>query len=191
MKKIFGIPVTLLVLGLLVLGTATAVLVKYYSNTVTHTVDVSSPLEMTGDTALSISIFGGENIYYEITTKNLANLSLESYPITQVTGPAVWDGTEITEVWLEDPNGLWNVTSMVYIIKDDLSLIPFSNAGILNTTTLKLYFDNTATGTLHPYDRPIGFDEWNYITITTNSAIMPGEYIINSCQLFDPSGTCV
>jgi hypothetical protein len=193
MKKILGIPITLFVLGILVLGTATAVLVKYFSNTITHTVDVNSPLQMIGDTDLSLSIYGGENILYGVTTKNLANVSVDSYPVTMITGPGIWQGTELSEVTLQDPSGTYNVLSLglLYIIKDDGTLILFSNAATLNTTTLKLYVDKTGTATLTKYTRGIGFEEQNNITITTNPAIMPGTYTIKSCQLYDWSGECV
>lgn len=186
MRKILGIPITLFVLGLLVLGTATAVLVKYFSNTVTHTVDVSSPLEMTGDTALSINIFGGENIVYSITTKNLANISIDSYPVTELVGPSVWTGEEFLQVLLVDDSGSYNITSQLYIIKSDGSLIPFADADMLNATKIKLFFDST----LHTYTRPVGFVEQQNITIITNPAIMPGIYTINSCQLYLWNGDC-
>jgi len=43
-KKIFGIPILALVLGLVVLGGASAIIVNYLSNTATATVQVESPL---------------------------------------------------------------------------------------------------------------------------------------------------
>lgn len=190
MKKILGIPIVVAILGLLVIGSGAALLVKYFSNSVTHTVDVTSPLEMVGDTDLSIAVYGGNNIEYSVTTRNLADVDIESYPITEVTGPGSWIGNEFLEVWLEDNSGLHNATSLLYIVKDDGSLIPFTDAGTLDTTTLKLYFDNSATGTLHTYARPVGFVEQNNITVVTNPAIMPGTYTIKSCQLYDWGGTC-
>lgn len=44
MKKIFGIPILTLVIGLVVLGSATALIVNYLSNTAKATVQVESPL---------------------------------------------------------------------------------------------------------------------------------------------------
>ena len=186
MRKILGMPATLFVMALLVIGVGTAVLVKYFSNSVTHTVDVTSPLEIVGDTPLSISVFGGDNIAYTITTRNLANVSIDSYPVTEVTGPDIWDGTEFTAVSLEDGGGVHDITALVYVIKDDGSLIPFSNAATLNTTTLKLFFDST----LHTYTRSVGYDEQISMVFTTNPAILPGTYTVKSCELYDWSGVC-
>jgi len=190
MKRILGMPIAVFIIGLLVIGSGAALLVKYVSNTVTHTVNVLSPLQMTGDTELTMSIFGGDKIQYSVTTTNLVNASIESYPVTIVIGPDIWTGLEFTEIWLEDNAGLHDITTILYAIRDDGVLIPFSNVDTLNTTKLKLFFDNTGTGTLHTYSRPVGFVEQNNVSITTNAAIMPGTYTIKSCQLFDWSGEC-
>lgn len=45
-NKLFGIPITALVIGLVVLGGATALIVNYLSNTATATVQVESPLDI-------------------------------------------------------------------------------------------------------------------------------------------------
>jgi len=186
MRKILGIPATLFVLAVLLVGSGTALLVKYFSNTVTHTVSVDSPIELTGDTPLSINIYGGEAITYTITTKNLADIVIESYPITEITGPDVWSGTEFSEVLLENSSGIYNLTSLLYVIKDDGSLIPFSEVETLSTATVKLFFDST----LHTYTRSVGFEKQDTYTFTTNPAIMPGVYTIRSCELFDWSSSC-
>lgn len=192
MKKILGIPITLFVIALVVAGVGTAMLVKYLSNTVTHTVNVDSPLEMVGDTDLTLNIFGGETIFYGVTTINHADVNIDSYPVTEVTGPGVWEGTEFSEVTLTDPSGTYNVLSLglLYIVKDDGTLIPFSNVGSLNTDTIKIYVDKTGTGTLTKYARGVGFEEQNNVTIITNTNIAPGIYTIKSCQLFDILGNC-
>lgn len=56
-KKILGIPAALFIVGLLVVGGATAALVDYLSNTVTATGDVESPIELNdGNAEFSIDI---------------------------------------------------------------------------------------------------------------------------------------
>lgn len=192
MKKILGMPITLFVLGLLVIGSGTALLVKYLSNTVTYEVTINSPLEMTGDTILAFDVFGGTNIDYSVTTINHADVSVDSYPVTIITGPTVWDGTELTEVTLQDPFGTYNVLTLglLYAVDDTGTLIPFNNVATLNTTTLKLYVDKTGTATLTKYTRDVGFNEENNVTITTHPMIAPGTYSIASCQLYDILGSC-
>jgi hypothetical protein len=190
MKKIFGIPIALFVIALLVVGSGTALLVKYLSNTVTHSVTITSPLEMTGDTALSISVYGGNDIAYSVTTINHADVPVESYPITEITGPEVWWGNEFDSILLADPYGEYSVLPLLYVVKGDGTLIPFSEVSTLDTKTIKVYVDKTGTGTATKYTRGVGFIEQNNITITTNPAITPGAYTIKSCQLQDLLGDC-
>jgi len=43
-RKLFGIPITALVIGILVIGGASALIVNYLSNTATATIEIESPL---------------------------------------------------------------------------------------------------------------------------------------------------
>lgn len=190
MKKILGMPIALFVIAILVVGSGTALLVKYLSNSVTHSVTVSSPLEVVGDSNLVLSVFGGESIVYTTTTNNLANRSIDAYPITEIHGPDVFAGGEIIEVLLEDAGGVYNLTSHTYVIDDNGALVPLANVGPLGKATIKLYFDNTATGVLHKYTYAIGYTAWWTVTFKTNEAISPGVYNIKTCQLYDILGDC-
>jgi hypothetical protein len=185
MRKILGIPIVLFVLGLLIVGSGAAALVKYLSNTVTYDVSVESPLEMTGDTDLTLNIFGGDTIEYSVTTINHATVAIDSYPITTLTSLGVWSGEEFIDASLTDPSGTYNITKLLYVVKSDGTLIPFTNVHTLGQTTINVYVDKTGTGTLTKYSRSIGFNELNTLAIVTNPAITPGTYNIKSCQLFD------
>jgi len=189
MKKILGIPITLFVIGVLVVGSGLALLVSYLSNTITRNVDITSPIEVTGSIPLSLSVYGGENIIYDVEVINRANLSIDTYPIIQVTGPGIWQGTEFIDVLMSDNETTYNLTSKLYVIKDDGTLLPFVDVGSLSKTTIKLYWDDTSTG-LHTYNRGIGFDMLFIYNIKTNVAIMPGTYTFKNCELYDVLGDC-
>lgn len=190
MRKIFGIPITLFVLGLLVIGGATAALVKYLSNTVIYNVTVSSPLEMVGDTNLQLNIVGGNSINYTVTTINHANVIVASYPITTLSGPGNWTGKEFLEASLTDPSGTYNITSLLYVVEDNGTLIPYTNVDTLNQSIINVYVDKTGTGILTKYNRSVGFNEQNNLSIITSPTITPGTYTIKSCQLFDATAGC-
>lgn len=78
-KKILGIPLTLFVLGLLVVGGASAALVGYLSNTVLTTQTVESPIVLqNGNSELDVSIeYGGEYDMALLTIENKASVPIE------------------------------------------------------------------------------------------------------------------
>jgi len=97
-NKMFGIPVALFVIGLLVATSATAVLVSYLSNTTTASTDVSSPLKhyMSADgityndtTAPALTAFGGETktVYLKVT--DLANVAITGTPTYSIDSPGI------------------------------------------------------------------------------------------------------
>ena len=86
-KKIFGIPMLALVLGILVVGMGTAALVNYLSNSVEIEAEVKSPLQLSmwhwdgsGEVVSQTlpSFYGGETIYTNIIERNLANVPIDS-----------------------------------------------------------------------------------------------------------------
>lgn len=196
-KKILGIPIVAFVLGIVLLGGASALLVTYLSNTTTETLTASSPLEMKfddGSTSMNAEFYGGATITYKLWTENLGDVAVQAYPVTEITAPTgeTWTGTEFTQVILKDPNypsGI-DVTSLMYWVKSDGSLGTMSTLDVEDLNTVKLFFDNNGDGVAQTYNRPVGFNEWNEISITMHPAISPGEYTIESCQLYDIIGEC-
>jgi len=60
---------------------------------------------------------------------------------------------------------------------------------VANKYTLKLFFDNNGDGVAQKYTHSPGAT-WNDMTITTNSAIAPGDYSVKLCHLYDISSNC-
>ena len=89
-----GIPIILLI-GLVMIGGASAALVAYLSNTVQADVTVSSPIELEIGTAwnalastpISFSIVGGESVEFFVSTHNLANISTTGTMWNVVSNP--------------------------------------------------------------------------------------------------------
>lgn len=84
-KKVLGIPMTLVVLGILVLGGATAQLVGFLSNAVNAEVNVTSPIvyEISETEAggyaevVAIDAIGGDTVEFYIRATNNANNPIE------------------------------------------------------------------------------------------------------------------
>jgi hypothetical protein len=89
-----GIPIMLLI-GLVLIGGASAALVAYLSNTVQADVTVSSPIELEigtawnalGATPISFSIVGGESVEFYVSTHNLATLPITGTMYNVVSNP--------------------------------------------------------------------------------------------------------
>ena len=84
-KKILGIPVALFVVGLLVIGGASAALIGYISNMTTAKVTVSSPIEQEisidnsnwgTDTVTFEPAYGGESITLYVKDTNMADVAI-------------------------------------------------------------------------------------------------------------------
>lgn len=95
-KKILGMPIALFVIGLVVLGGASAVLATYLSNTVTATATVQSPIELKIGTAWNVlsagpiplgSLDGGESIELYVSTYNKADVPIQGTMWTVVSNP--------------------------------------------------------------------------------------------------------
>lgn len=94
MKKILGIPIALFIVGLLVIGGATASLVSYLSNEVAADVTVDSPMEqwiLDGSDwvqgPISMSIYGGESTIIYVKTQNKADVAITGNGENIVTNP--------------------------------------------------------------------------------------------------------
>ena len=86
-KKIFGMPLAVLLIGILVVGMGTAALVNFLSNSVEIKAEVKSPLQLSmwhwngsGEVVSQTlpSFYGGETIYTNIIERNLANVPIDS-----------------------------------------------------------------------------------------------------------------
>ena len=177
----------------LVIGVASAALVTYLSNTLTATATISSPLQMTGGTLLNTNVLGGDQIQYSVTTINKANATIWSFPVTEVTAPVgtTFSGNEFTSIVLQDPSGTYDVTGMIKYVKADGTLDAWANVGTASLNKVKIVFDNGVTfDPTKGYVRAVGFNEENNITITVAAAIAPGDYVIQSCQLYSLLGDC-
>jgi hypothetical protein len=195
-----------MVLAVLVAGSmiASGALVSYLSNTATITMEVESPIVMAfdggtyGETAtLDLgTIYGGDVINYKVWSKNQASANVDSYPITTIISHnSKWTGEEFTSVTFTDGNGgPFEILPKLYVVKDDGTLSSFTTgawktSGVANKYTLKLFFDNDGDGTAQKYTHIPG-QTWNDITITTNSALAPGDYSVKLCHLYDISANC-
>lgn len=93
-KKILGIPLTLLVLGLMVIGGASAALVGYFAS-VTTTVIVEAPITLRDDlfTIDSEDLIDGQNHYLLIKGNNRLGIEVPATAVITIKR----DGAEITD----------------------------------------------------------------------------------------------
>ena len=86
-KKVFGIPIVLLVIGVLLIGGVSAALVNYLSNQVKVDVKVESPMKLSvsadgGEGTYSLgpysadNVYGGETLTFYAKTKNMASAEI-------------------------------------------------------------------------------------------------------------------
>ena len=92
-KKIFGMPIAMLVIGLLVVGGVSAALVGFLSNAVTATADVGSPLELKiapmvggswGDSLELGNVVGGAEVEFRIRERSFSNTAISSTLVIDV-----------------------------------------------------------------------------------------------------------
>ena len=118
-KKIFGIPIALFVVGLLVIGGASAALVGYISNKVQADVAVTSPMEqgikkLWTDTystnTISFTGFGGETKTFYIKTENVADVSITGEGKNIISSPGITcaDFTEVKAKTTNDGGSTWD-----------------------------------------------------------------------------------
>lgn len=189
-KKIFGIPALALVLGLLVVGGATAVLVDYLSNTVSSNVEVESPIDVWFESE-ETDTGTGHSVTLDVKSRNNADMSIYTYPVYLVEGPGVWDGTEIESVSFKDKNHEGDIIDNLYHVRNDGNLVKYTELTEPYPTTLKLFFDNTIVDIDEGYEQPSNVEKSNVLKIQFNSAVEPGDYSFKHCHLYELTGNCV
>ena len=96
MKKIFGMPILAIVIGLVVMGGAMAALVDYLSNSVSATATVDSPMEikfwqgsdLVDDIVLD-TVRGGSKVTMMLNERNYANEDINSILTIIISEPGV------------------------------------------------------------------------------------------------------
>ena len=110
-KRILGMPVALFVIGLLVMGTATAALVAFLSNEVTATASVDSPLELRvwdGGWENNIVLpqaFGGGEVMLTLREQNFASHEINSDLTITITEAASNVCEEVTIEFRQKDSG--------------------------------------------------------------------------------------
>jgi len=104
-KKILGMPIALFVVGLLVIGGASAALVGYLSNTVETTAEVKSPIDLqqsleyqpadwTYDSLGLGTVYGGDNTSFYLREEVLSESNISSNLQVIITNNEGIDGTD-------------------------------------------------------------------------------------------------
>ncbi len=202
MKKIrvFGKELSvLLVVGIVMAMGVTAYMVGYLSNSLTTSVDITSPLEFAfnkvgGPTTIDLpDTFGGGEINYTTVVKNDANQDIEVYrvihEITNEDGQD-WDGHEFDGVYLSQDGGAeQDITSMLCYVGAAGNLHPFVDIGSQHTDVARIIFadgcDESDALYTHPADTAIRND----IRIVLNEGMI-GSYSMKLCHLQDLAEPC-
>jgi len=134
-KKLLGI-ITISMFSVFIV---TAALVTYLSNTVTTSIDVESPIEITVGGDLSLEMYGGESIDIDSTITNLANVNITEI-LTEVK-VLDFDGIGIT---YHHSDGTWEGDIPVCTFGDDA----YYYIGPATGFTLTAGESQTATSTI-------------------------------------------
>jgi len=172
-------------------GIASAALVNVISNTITATVTTKTPLEtkfvavsdrlsIVDDTTVTGEVYGGDTIWYNVTTTNYANNPIERYPVTIVSSDKGLSAGlyEIEKVVYQDKNGEWDITNLLYCVNADGTLTPLRNCPAKGANvSIELFFDNNGDGKPQPYKIDAGETLWNKITVKLSPALAGGQTI--------------
>jgi len=152
----------LILLGLMLgLGVAFGALVQIISNTITYTFKTELPFQLTikepasGDFG---TIYGGSTVVAKYTVENRANNDISAVNEIVIYGPDNLDGSEITSIEFSK-DGVNYVTLNIYTIED-------RNGD--GKTDIVYRTDAVSYNALST--------EENYLRITFNTAIQPGDY---------------
>jgi len=182
----------LTLLGLMLgLGIAFGALVNVISNTLTATVTTKIPLEtkfvevsdrlkIVNDNTVTGVVYGGDTIWYNVTTTNRANNPIKRYPVTIVSSDqGLSQGLyEIEQVIYQDKNGEWDITDLLYCVNPDGTLTRLRNCSAKGPNEpLELFFDNNMDGIAQPYEIGAGETLWNKITVKLSQALAEGQTI--------------
>ena len=195
------IAVVMSVVGLILAGGASAALVNYLSNTITATTSIASPVSMSvnagidgsvsGNQSVAVSAFGGSDFQFTSVAKNNSTTnSITGYRVLVVTAPngAPFTGGEVSKVVYQNANHpttaeAQDITPYLVVVYADGSIHWLKDwTGSSQKLVLITSIDggNTADqDTLTPNE-----NDWNGFTMTSNVAITPGTYTIQS--LFVP-----
>lgn len=198
-KKIFGVPIALFVIGILLVGGVSAALVTYLSNTVSEEITVESPI-LLEETEFELDIlYGGEDDFVLIKITNLADVDTTGdFEITinpDVVGISIavtedinycfktqGDMTGVTDcetgylVWMAN-NIDWNdwYANAVYTDAEYPSLLVTNHGGdsfyALGYTGNKLILPDLTI--------PAGEIVYGVIYVATDSALAPATYNFN------------
>jgi hypothetical protein len=183
----------LTLLGLILgLGVVFGALVNVISNTLTATVTTEIPLEtkfvevsdrlnISDDgTTVTGKVYGGDTIWYNVTTTNHANNPIKRYPVTIVSSDkGLSQGLyEIEQVIYQDKNGEWNITDLLYCVNPNGTLTPLRECPKKGANeSVELFFDNDGDGKAQPYEIGPGETLWNKITVKLSPALAGGQTI--------------
>jgi hypothetical protein len=187
MNKKLIIPIFLLLLG----GVAFGALVTVISNTIIATVTTKTPLEVkfvavsdrltiVDDNTVTGEVYGGDTIWYNVTTTNHANNPIKRYPVTIVSSDQGLSAGlyEIEQVVYQDKNGMWDITNLLYCVNPDGTLTPLRNCPEKGANEpVELFFDNNGDGKAQPYEIGAGETLWNKITVKLSPALAGGQTI--------------
>jgi len=187
MNKKIWIGIALAVL--MVIGIATAALVKNLSNTVTATVGVTSPLEVVW-TIEPVNAYAGDTLIFETEATNKANRAIDIYnQLTEITAPVGenWVGTEFDTISVD---GVAVPLNCVFYVKSDGTLDAWSNIGTYNTNIARIWMDSDCDGILNTYSHGAGTTATSHVEADLNVAFATSSYTIEVCYLMDMSGSC-
>mgnify|MGYP006294351427 CR=1 FL=1 len=156
-KKVLGIPVTLFVVGMLVVGVGSAALVDYLSNEVTNDVTVESPIEYKiskGDgwqeDGIAMDAVGGDTITYKIEATNHANNAIDGKQYITIR-----NGEGVT---CED---FESINVMTADSGDWVDMLDAGNCQQVNSNNIEIMFDTNAMnpGDVEETDVEVTFEE--------------------------------
>jgi len=186
------------ILVLLGVGVALAAVSHIISNSLVMELSVESPIEaiftevsdrltINGNT-VSGTIYGGDTIWFKITSTNRANNPIERYPVfivksNQGISPGV---LEIDRVIYQDPNGEWDVTNMLYCVDTSTGSLTQlrSCPGAEANEEVVIFFDNNGDGTAQPYEIGAGETTWFNVTVTLSPTVAPQELTVRYEEWF-------
>ncbi|MBW2983287.1 hypothetical protein KY327_03195 [Candidatus Woesearchaeota archaeon] len=160
-KKFLKIPAIFIVLGVLVVGGASAALVNYLSNTVGNDVTVESPIQYEiskGDgwqESIAMDAVGGDTVEYKIKATNQANNEIDGkqYITIRNTDGVTCDDFQELSVMTDD-SGQWvdllTVGNCQQVNDNNIEIMFDTNAmasGATETTDVKATFQPNALGT--------------------------------------------
>ena len=169
-------------------GIASAALVNVISNTITATVTTKAPLEIkfvevsdrltiVDDNTVTGEVYGGDTIWYNVTTTNRANNPIARYPVTIVSSDQGLSAGlyEIEQVIFADsnyPTGI-DITNLLYCVNPDGTLTQLRSCPAKGANEpIELFFDNNGDGVAQPYIINAEATVWNKITVRLSPAVV-------------------